>query len=50
VTAAADHAVVLKDAKALLAERFGITHATIQIEIEECVDEDCLGEKQAASG
>ena len=42
VTAAADHAVVLKDAKALLAERFGITHATIQIEVEECVDEDCV--------
>jgi cobalt-zinc-cadmium efflux system protein len=45
VTAAADHAVVLKDAKVLLAERFGITHATIQIEVEECVDEDCAGEK-----
>lgn len=41
VTAAADHAVVLKDAKVLLAERFGITHATIQIEVEDCVDEDC---------
>jgi cobalt-zinc-cadmium efflux system protein len=49
VTAAADHAVVLKDAKVLLAERFGITHATIQIEVEECVDEDCTG-KKAASG
>ena len=33
----ADHCVVLKDAKAVLAERFGITHATIQIEVEECV-------------
>lgn len=41
VTAAADHALVLKDAKMLLAERFGITHATIQIEVEDCVDEDC---------
>jgi cobalt-zinc-cadmium efflux system protein len=41
VTVAADHAVVLKDAKVLLAERFGITHATIQIEVEDCVDEDC---------
>ncbi len=41
VTAAANHAVVLKDAKALLAERFGITHTTIQIEVEDCVDEDC---------
>jgi cobalt-zinc-cadmium efflux system protein len=49
VTAAADHAVVLKDAKALLAERFGITHATIQIEVEDCVDEDCF-EKEAVSG
>ena len=49
VTAAADHAVVLKDAKVLLAERFGITHATIQIEIEDCVDEDCV-EKKVASG
>ena len=48
VTAAADHAVVLKDAKVLLAERFGITHATIQIEIEDCVDEDCA--KTAAAG
>jgi cobalt-zinc-cadmium efflux system protein len=47
VTAAADHAVVLKDAKVLLAERFGITHATIQIEVEDCVDEDCA--KTAAS-
>jgi cobalt-zinc-cadmium efflux system protein len=47
VTAAADHAVVLKDAKVLLAERFGITHATIQIEIEDCVDEDCA---KAGSG
>lgn len=41
VTASADHAAVLRDAKILLAERFGITHATIQIEVEECVDEDC---------
>jgi cobalt-zinc-cadmium efflux system protein len=49
VTAAADHAVVLKGAKALLAERFGITHATIQIEVEDCVDEDCL-EKEAVGG
>jgi cobalt-zinc-cadmium efflux system protein len=40
VSAGADHAAVLKDAKALLAERFGITHATIQIEVE-CVDRDC---------
>lgn len=37
----ADHALVLKDAKTLLAERFGITHATIQIEVEACADADC---------
>jgi cobalt-zinc-cadmium efflux system protein len=49
VSAAADHAVVLKDAKVLLAERFGITHATIQIEVEDCVDEDCAG-KAAVGG
>ncbi len=49
VTPAADHAVVLKDAKVLLAERFGITHATIQIEVEDCVDEDCLDQRAAAA-
>jgi len=37
----ADHAQVLRRAKAVLAERYLITHATIQIEAEECVDEDC---------
>ncbi|MBL8270682.1 cation diffusion facilitator family transporter [Steroidobacter sp.] len=41
VSATADQALVLKDTKALLAERFGITHATIQIEVEDCVDKDC---------
>lgn len=41
VTPAADHAIVLREAKGLLAERFGITHATIQIEVEECADPDC---------
>lgn len=41
VNATADQAVVLRDTKALLAERFGITHTTIQIEVEDCVDEDC---------
>jgi cobalt-zinc-cadmium efflux system protein len=50
VSAAADHAVVLKDAKLLLAERFGITHATIQIEVEDCVDEDCEAKKEAIGG
>jgi len=33
-----DHSVVLRQAKAVLAERFGITHATIQIEAEDCAD------------
>jgi cobalt-zinc-cadmium efflux system protein len=47
VNGAADQAMVLKDVKALLAEKFGITHATIQIEVEDCVDEDC-GEQAAA--
>lgn len=41
VNGSADQATVLKDTKALLAERFGITHATIQIEVEGCVDKDC---------
>lgn len=41
VNGAADQAVVLKDTKALLAERFGITHTTIQIEVEDCIDKDC---------
>jgi cobalt-zinc-cadmium efflux system protein len=41
VSDSADQALVLRETKALLAERFGITHATIQIEVEECVDKDC---------
>jgi cobalt-zinc-cadmium efflux system protein len=41
VNGAADQAMVLRDTKALLAQRFGITHTTIQIEVEDCVDEDC---------
>ena len=41
VALGSDHSSVLRDAKAVLAERFGITHATIQIEAEGCVDEDC---------
>lgn len=43
----ADPSAVLKAAKAVLAEQFGITHATIQIEIEECVDDACAGERTA---
>jgi uncharacterized protein (UPF0210 family) len=38
---------VLRDTKAVLAEQFGIRHATIQIEAEECVDADCLEKKKA---
>lgn len=44
VNGSADQAMVLKDTKALLAERFGITHATIQIEVEDCIDKDCAEE------
>lgn len=35
----AHHASVLKDTKAFLARRFGITHATIEIEVEGCADD-----------
>jgi cobalt-zinc-cadmium efflux system protein len=41
VTSGAEHSLVLRDAKALLAERFGITHATIQVEAEACAEPDC---------
>jgi len=41
VVMTADHSNVLREAKAVLAERYGIKHATIQIEADECVDEDC---------
>lgn len=41
VSAGADHSLVLREAKTVLAERFGITHATIQIESETCADEVC---------
>lgn len=41
VVSAADHPLVLRDAKSVLAESFGITHATIQIEVEACADQDC---------
>jgi len=39
VTVGSDHFAVLRDAKAVLAQRFGITHATIQLETETCADE-----------
>lgn len=41
VAIGANHVTVLKDAKAVLAEKFGILHATIQIEAEECTDASC---------
>lgn len=41
VRAGADTSTVLREAKSVLAERYGITHATIQIEVDDCVDEDC---------
>lgn len=41
VASGADHTNVLKLTKSVLAERFGIRHATIQLETEECADEDC---------
>jgi cobalt-zinc-cadmium efflux system protein len=40
VAAGADQSLALREIKSLLAERFGITHTTIQIEAE-CVDADC---------
>jgi cobalt-zinc-cadmium efflux system protein len=39
VAVGADHSAVLRDAKAVLADRYGITHATIQIEVEGCADQ-----------
>lgn len=47
VAVTADHASVLRETKAVLAEQFGIHHATIQIEAEECADDDCIGKKTA---
>ena len=50
VSSDADHSLVLRDAKAVLATRFGITHATIQIEAEECVDVECGEPRRRADG
>jgi cobalt-zinc-cadmium efflux system protein len=53
VAIGANHGDVLRDAKAVLAEKFGITHATIQIEPEaECADANCVEapEQQRAKG
>lgn len=44
-----DHSLVLKGAKTVLAEHFGINHATIQIEVDDCVDEDCSKEQAAGA-
>jgi cobalt-zinc-cadmium efflux system protein len=44
VSEGANHAAVLREAQHLLNERFGITHATIQIETEPCLD-DCGAEE-----
>jgi len=41
VEANSDHSMVLRETKAVLAERYGINHATIQIEADDCVDVDC---------
>lgn len=49
VNGSADHAMVLKDTKALLADRFGITHTTIQIEVEDCADDQDCNEQLAQS-
>jgi cobalt-zinc-cadmium efflux system protein len=38
VSPGADHQVVLRAIRKVLRERFGITHATIQIETTECTD------------
>lgn len=50
VSPSADHSLVLKDAKTVLAERFGINHATIQIEVDDCVDDDCAKEQALGAG
>jgi cobalt-zinc-cadmium efflux system protein len=42
----ANHAAVLREAQHVLIERFGITHATIQIETEPCAD-NCGGEEKS---
>ncbi|PZN26869.1 MAG: cation transporter [Proteobacteria bacterium] len=41
VAVGADHSSVLRDAKTVLAEHFGINHATIQLEPDECFDRAC---------
>jgi cobalt-zinc-cadmium efflux system protein len=41
VAGGVDHSAVLREANAVLAEKFGIAHATIQIEVDECMDAGC---------
>jgi cobalt-zinc-cadmium efflux system protein len=41
VTTDADHNAILTRAQQTLAEHYGITHATIQLEYGPCVDESC---------
>lgn len=41
VISGSNHAAVLREVKTVLHERYGITHATIQIEEDECADETC---------
>ncbi|HEU4604123.1 MAG TPA: cation diffusion facilitator family transporter [Steroidobacteraceae bacterium] len=45
VVEGANHAVVLREAQHVLSDRYGITHATIQIETEPCGDECGPGEE-----
>lgn len=42
VTPGVNQAHVLRETKTILEQRFGITHTTIQIEVDECADEDCV--------
>jgi cobalt-zinc-cadmium efflux system protein len=47
VAPSTDHAHTLREAKQVLAQRYGITHATIQIESSDCMDAEC-GEQTTA--
>ena len=44
VIAQADHTEILVESQRVLAEHYGITHATIQLEYGPCVDEACVDE------
>jgi cobalt-zinc-cadmium efflux system protein len=50
VSPGANQAHVLRETKAILETRFGITHTTIQIEVEGCADEDCVKPTDPARG